>query len=210
MKRPCIKVGADPFPPYQYIDEEGRFKGIDFEKVKAVFDRAGYDIDVTIDDWTFVQKCLDKGELDAAFQVQPTPERLKNYFFSDVLREAATEVVTSNQDIKIENYQQIEQLNLRLGVISGYTNGPEIDALRQDVKFPFPNPHELMVAVSQGEVDLAVYDRGVKQYLMSEHNITNIYAIESMTFLRPLHVIFINKHLRDEFNVAMAELEAGG
>lgn len=209
MERPCVRVGADPFPPYQYFDGEGQPVGIDYEKVKAVFDRAGYDIHVTIDDWTFVQKCLDKGELDAAFQVQPTPERLENYFFSDVLREAATEVVTSNPDIRIDKYQQIEQMNLRLGVISGYTNGPEIDALRQEVKFSFPNPLELMVAVSQGKVDLAVYDRGVKQYLMTELNLSNVHAIESMTFLRPLHVIFINRRLRDEFDAAMAELEAG-
>jgi len=206
MCKRIVKVGADLFPPYQYFTADGNVNGIDYEKVFSIFSKAGYKIDVVIDEsWSVIQEMFDQGKLDAAFQVQPTPERLQKYLFSDKLRDAVTEVVTSNKDLKIESYPQIEELNLKLGVIAGYTNGPEIDALDESVKFPYSNAVDLLFAVSRGEVDLAVYDKGVKEYLMEENGITNIVSIESMTFTRPLHVIFNDPVLRDEFNAAMSE-----
>lgn len=208
MEKKRLNVGADPFPPYQYFDDRGELRGLDYERVLAVFCEADYDINVVIDDWTVIQDNLDQGKLDAAFQVQPTTERLQRYHFSDILREAATEVVTARTDLQISSYSQIETLGLKLGVISGYTNGPDIDALDDNLKHSYPNPAELLLAVSRNEVDLAVYDRGVKEYLMEQNGLTNIVAIPAMTFLRPLHVIFMNENLRDEFDEAMARLNA--
>lgn len=206
MERRRIKVGADPFPPYQYYDDNKVLKGLDYDKVLAVFYEASYEIDVTLEDWSIIQNQLDKGILDAAFQVQPTTDRLDKYYFSNVLREASTEVVTSRDDIHIDSYKQIETLDLKLGVITGYTNGADIDALNDEVKYAYPNPKALIIAISNNEVDVAVFDRGVKKYLMDENGISNIVSIDSMTFLRPLHVIFTDETLRDEFDAAMIRL----
>lgn len=203
MKPTRIKVGADPFPPYQYYLPDGSISGQDYEAVISLFQRVGLVADVVIKDWEVILSELDQGELDAAFQVQDTPDRKKRFYFSDLFRDAITEVVTSNPELKINRYGEIEELGLSLGVIEGYTNGAEIDALKEDVKKTYPNAKELLMAISEGEVDLGVYDQGVKEYIMANNNIDNIYAIESMTFIRPLYVIFNNADLRDSFNIAL-------
>lgn len=206
-----LHVGADVFPPYQYYDASGQPAGIDYDKVRRVLDRMGCEMDLFIDpEWTEVQKRFDAHVLDLAFQVQPTPERLKKFFFSDLLREAATELVSNDPQLNIRFYGEIPQKGLKLGVLAGYTNGSDIDALPADCKVEFANNEELLKMISSGVVDLGVFDQGVKAYLMKKNGITNIYAIDGMTFTRPLHVIFNDADLRDEFNAAMAELDNSG
>lgn len=203
MKSHIIKIGADPFPPYQYYLPDGTIAGYDYERISMLFQRIGLTADVIIKDWEVVLSELEKGELEAAFQVQDTPERKQRFHFSKLFRNAVTEVVTSNPELKINDYGEIEKSGLRLGVIEGYTNGAEIDALKEEFKIPYPNAASLLTAISKGEADLGVFDRGVKEYIMANHRINNIYAIEPMTFIRPLYVIFNNKNMRDQFDIAL-------
>ena len=76
--RKLITVGADPFPPYQYYDESGNLKGSDYDLVKKAFDLAGYNIKVVLDEWKKIEEDLINKVIDAAFQVQYTPERERN------------------------------------------------------------------------------------------------------------------------------------
>jgi len=201
-----IRVGADPFPPYQYYVEDGSVRGIDFDTVSRAFAAIGREIKVELYDFPIVEKMLRGGEMQAAFQVQPTPEREKIYHFSQLLREAATELVTAKEGVDIQEYREIETKGLTLGVLEGYTNGPDIDALSADCKKVYPDNQTLLLAISAGEVDLGVFDRGVKQYLMEQNGITNIRPIEAMTFVRPLYVVFMDKDLRDEFDRGLAAI----
>lgn len=205
MKK-VIRVGADPFPPYQYYSEDGSVRGIDFDTVSRAFSQAGYEIKVELYDFPIVERMMHDGKMQAAFQVQPTPERKKIYHFSQLLREAATELVTAKEGIDISEYKEIETKGLTLGVLEGYTNGPDIDALSADIKRVYPDNQTLLRAISAGEVDLGVFDRGVKQYLMEQNGITNIRAIDTMTFLRPLYVVFMDKDLRDAFDRGLSAI----
>lgn len=196
-----LHVSADPFPPYQYIQEDGTMTGIDYDVVVRTFEKAGYT--VTVDLYDNLLAALDAGKAEAAFQVQPTPERLEKYIFSKKLRDAVTEVVTHREGLQLGSYAEIETLGLVIGVIDGYTNGPEIDALPAKCKKTYPNAAALLKGISAAEVDLGVYDKGVKEFLMKQNGITNIYPIDNLTFLRPLHVVFFDKALCDEFDAHM-------
>jgi ABC-type amino acid transport substrate-binding protein len=201
-----IRIGADPFPPYQSYCADGSVRGIDADRVTAAFRAAGYDTEIILEDWPVVERMLNDGAVSAAFQVQPTPERLKKYRFSKLLRSAATELISSRAELKLDSYRQIEERNLTLGVIEGYTNGPDIDALDSRVKRTYPDNRSLLLAISRGETDLGVFDRGVKTFLMEENGIHNLYPVENMTFTRPLHVIFLDEALCGEFDAALERL----
>lgn len=43
-----LKICADPFPPYQYIDKDGCVKGRDYELVAGRLHKAGYETEVCI------------------------------------------------------------------------------------------------------------------------------------------------------------------
>ena len=204
MEKRIVKVGADPFPPYQYIKEDGTPAGSDYDSVVKLFAAMGCEVQLTIKEWSEIQGMVDRRELDAAFQVQETPERAKKYKFSALFRNAETQVVTSNPQLRIDSFLQIPPQNLTIGLIQGYVNGDEIDGLPADNKKLYSGTRALLTGISRGEVDVGVFDKGVKEYLMQEAGIDNIYAIDALTFVRPLHVIFHDAALRDEFDQVLA------
>ena len=147
-----------------------------------------------------IEDLVKNKEIDAAFQVQYTPEREKKYYFSDLFRNAVTEVVTSNRGLNLNTYGEISEKGLIVGVIDNYTYGEDIDSIESSLKRSFKDQGELLKAINDGVVDLGIFDKGVKEYLMGKHGFTNIFSIKTLEFIRPLYVVFSHEELRDRFN----------
>lgn len=202
MDKKKIKVCADIFPPYQYRQEDGTDTGLDYDVVIGTLQKAGYETEFFLGLWDEVSDLFESREADVLFQVQDTPERLEKYYLSDKLRDAETEVVVSG-DCK-ENINCYGDLaSLRLGVIEGFANGEEIDALPQDCKRAYGNTEAMLHGLDCGEIDAAVCDRGVKEYVSG--NSGQYPAIPCLTYKRPLYVMFHEKDLRDAFNKALSK-----
>ena len=199
-----IKIGADPFPPYQYKQPNGSIAGSDYDRVVSILRKAGYEPEVTVDEWSVVFKAIENDAIDALFQVQDTPERLEKYFFSDLLRYAVTELITTDENlIGLDQYSQIPEQGLKLGVLDGFANGADIDALPESCKQYYPDTQSLLKAETAGETDLAVCDRGVRNYLSEKMGIEPCFIVEALTFQRALYVMFRKEADRDAFNAAM-------
>lgn len=195
-----VRLGADPFPPYQYFTAEGQIAGIDYATVTGVFRRAETDVEVLLRDWSEVERMLAAGEIDGAFQVQKTPEREARWHFSHLLRHAVTEIITADSTLAVNNLMELAPRGLRLGIIAGYAVGEAVDSLPDGVRVPYPTQEALLHAVATGEVPLAVFDRGVREYLMRTESLNPIFPLKNLDFLRPLYVVFRDAALRDLYN----------
>ncbi len=202
-----IKVGADPFPPYQYYAEDGTLRGVDYDMVKKSFDYLGLRSEYIIKEWSEIQQMLERRELDVAFQVQPTPERLRRFQFSRLLRNAETQVLCTDKSLGINSYHDIADRELSLGIVEGYTNCYEIDHLPPNLKHVYASADTLLRAITDQEVDVGVFDKGVKEFLVEKHGIEGLYVIEPLTFIRPLHVIFHSAALKDMFDRALEKIQ---
>lgn len=195
-----ITVGADPFPPYQYYDKAGNIKGSDYELVKKAFGKIGYEINIVLDEWKKIEDDITNKRIDAAFQVQYSKERQNKYFFSELFRNAITEVVTGNSELDINSYKEIEEKRLSIGVIANYTYGEDIDKIDLSLKVSYNDQTQLLKAINDKEVDIGIFDKGVKEYILEQEGFSNIHSIKSLEFIRPLYVVFSDEKLRDEFN----------
>ena len=205
MKK-SILVGADPFPPYQYYDDCGKIQGSDFERVLQAFHRAGYEIKVILEEWFKIEEALTNQKIDAAFQVQCTSERAKRYYFSNLLRDAVTEVVTGHNNLDLKSYREIIDQQLSVGVITNYAYGKDIDNIDVSLKRSFNSQQELLKAINDQVVDIGVFDKGVKEYIAQKEGFNNIFSIKNLEFNRPLYVVFNSESLRDEFNEGMGHM----
>jgi len=205
-----IKVGADPFPPYQFITDTGT-AGMDYELVKEAFALGGIDIEVTLKVWPEIEKDYDNGLMRALFQVQPTEERMKANLFSEELRKAVTELITSRDG---EHPQSLEPFydGYFLAVLEGYSYGDDIDAVPEERKRRYPTQESLLLAVADGKEAYGVFDRGVRFYLQQNLGIDGITALPGMDFLRPLAVMFgkDDGELRDSFDKGLRKMKEDG
>ncbi len=204
MQDTLIKIGADPFPPYQYLDGSGNAAGSDYRHITEAMRRAGWRTETVIDAWGEILRRFEKKELDAVFQVQDTPERLEKYFLSDLLREAETVFVTLDAALlALESAQALPARSLTLGVIAGFANGPAVDLLPESLKRFYPDTTSLLQGLEYGEVRLAVCDRGVMEYICEKEACKPVpLIIPALTFKRPLYVMFHDRALCDAYNRA--------
>lgn len=205
MDRKLI-VGADPFPPYQYMNDQGQIIGSDCETVRNAFLNAGYEIEIIIDDWAKIETDIRHKNIDAAFQVQKTPEREKLYYFSDLLRYATTEVITNDISLQPSSLSSIDTQGLSLGAIANYAYGEPVDSINPTRKRFFDQQSTLLHAISTGNVNLGIFDQGVKQYLMQREQINNLHVLDALTFQRPLYVVFASASIRDAFNYGLQQM----
>lgn len=202
MNMKKIKICADPFPPYQYINEDGKAEGLDYSLVRDVLCDAGYSTDIKIAPWNEVMGAFERKEYDAIFQVQDTPERRKKYCLSHKLRDAVTDVVRlADSDIHADSYDDLA--GYRIGLITGFANGEDIDRLPDECKILHESTGAMIDSLLAGKIDVAVCDRGVVKYLSGDDE--RIIPIETLTYKRPLYVMFHDRILRDRFDDSLKD-----
>lgn len=181
-----IRIGADPFPPYQYYDGQGILRGSDFERVRgAGAGAAGFEMEFEIDEWSRIEGAFYERRLDTVFQVQKTPEREKHFLFSKPLRNAVTEFITVRADIKADSFENLAAGNCRFGLIQNYAYGEPLDSLNPILKTLHPDQESLLAAIAGQKVDAGVFDQGVKNFLMEKLGLSTIYTLPSPNFFAP-------------------------
>jgi polar amino acid transport system substrate-binding protein len=195
-----IRIGADPFPPYQYYDSHGELRGSDYEHVFSAGTRGGFEMEFEVDEWSLIEKKFFDQKLDAVFQVQKTPEREKRCLFSKLLRNAVTEVVTGKANIKAGSFSDLIKDGCRLGVIQNYAYGEPLDSLHPELKVAYPDQESLLTAIAEKKVDAGIFDQGVKNFLMEKLGFSEIYVLSALSFLRPLYMAFHDSEIRDAFD----------
>lgn len=200
-----VIIAADPFPPYQYFDENGNIIGTDAEICRNVLTNAGFDVEVMLDDWGKVNEMVAEHTIDAVFQIAPTPARLAKFFFSDPYRNSYTDIVTADPDLAFSGREEFAASGTKVGMIGGYVYGDYYDYELKDVFVPYNSIEEQLRAVSSGEVKTGVFDRGTREFKSNELGIDNIRIVENLSDERPIFIMFHNEELRDIFNVYLKE-----
>lgn len=198
-------VGADPFPPYQYIDKAGRIQGSDFETVKSVIDKMSYEATYLIKEWAIIDEMFHNKSIDIVFQVQKTVERERHHYFSRKLRDARTSIVTAKGHANVNHINDLLSSSEKLAVIKNYQYGEPIDSISHEIKVFFDSTEALLQAVHEQKVDYGVVDIGVFDYLNKDKKYPFLSLIPSLTFARPLYVAFNDELLRNEFDSIIAE-----
>ncbi len=78
-----IVVGGDwNFPPYEYLDENGRPAGYNTDLTRAIAKEAGLDIEIRLGPWAEIRRALATGEIDVIQGMFYSPERDKIFDFT--------------------------------------------------------------------------------------------------------------------------------
>ncbi len=199
-------VGSmEGFAPFNY-SIEGEYSGIDVQILNEAAARIGVSLDHRPLPWKRALLDFETGQLDAVFQLAPTPERFQKWNMVGPLRRTRTVFVTL-KDSPIQDVHRLSDLDgFVVGVVSGFTYEAHFDLyqpLQREASLDdFTNLRKLLL----GRSDLIVGGYETLHYVASELN-----ALDKLKFLpTPLaeHARYIGFHRSPEGDDMARRLQA--
>ena len=106
-ERKTIVVGIDAYPPFSYIDENGKSSGIDAELARAAFSRMGYHAEIQRINWEKKDALLSSGEIDCIWSCFSMKGREDQYLWAGPYL-MSRQVVAVNPDSDIRTLADLE------------------------------------------------------------------------------------------------------
>ncbi|MGI6562030.1 MAG: ATP-binding protein [Clostridia bacterium] len=113
-RHPVIRVGVDEgFVPFEFIGDTGEHKGIAADYLSLISEITGLTFEVVIgDNWSETYEMALAGEVDLLAAIGKTPEREKNFLFSDPYCFFKRVIVTRETDTDITDMKDLEGLTV--------------------------------------------------------------------------------------------------
>lgn len=197
---PSITVAATPdWPPFEYVEEDGTYKGITADLLRLVASRAGLKLKVVSEPWSRLLQKLKAGEIAAAPGLHKTPGRETFLDFTKPVFEFPHAVITRKIRDDISFFDTL--LDKVVAVEEGYylqefyeKNHPNLKVL------VVPTTLDALKAVSEGRADAYVGANVVASHLIEKNFLVDL-KIASYLQGKPMRlgmgVSKSRKHLRD-------------
>ena len=219
-----VAFGPDK-PPFSFKDSTKTDVGIEVDVVKAVLERLGHTIKVSVVPNNRLLPLVQSGEVDAAASAQGKDS--DSVFFSDNFIEFTNYAVSKKvKDISVASIKDLEKYSFVIWQKGWNDLGPEfLNVYKPDGSGKFkPNYNETNNQRSQNQmfwsdrVDLIIVDKTIFEYYKKElgrevktdFEITYHDIFKSKAGGTGYPVAFKDKKLRDQFNDGLKTIRADG
>ena len=186
-KKQLVVATSTGFEPFEMVDENQNFYGIDMEIAKALGDSLGLDVVIQNMDFDAVINSVQSHKCNIAMAgLSVTPERQKVVTFSDSYYNASQVVVVNEENTEFDNCKTTDDVveilnsydkNVKIGCQQGttgelYIKGDkdyEFDGLKAE-----PSSYKLVAlaitAMTQGKVSCVIVDNGPAKAVSAKIN----------------------------------------
>lgn len=129
-----LKVGWDPWEPYQYEDADGSVRGMDVDIVRDLAKGAGCGVTFTRGNWKDLLGGVKAGTVDILMAATPTDDRQAYAAFSPSYRRETFVVLTRVADASSLGAMDLPALvkaGKRIGLTDGYYYGDAVTSIVQ-------------------------------------------------------------------------------
>lgn len=207
-----IIIGGDRnYPPYEYVDENGDYRGFNVDIMRALALELGIDIRLEPMDWKEATEALEKGEIDAIQGMSYNRARAKKYYFSEKHLENSLIYFVRKEDPFIFELDDLEGKKVAV-----QKNDLAEDALSEvdDVELVMSlDLEESLDKLVNNEVDVVLGSKLVGSYIMKEKDLRDEIKMVGYEFNQTPYAMAFKKgnyQLRYKFNTALRELKEDG
>ena len=210
-KHPVIRVAAtQDWPPFEYVDSEGAYKGIAADLLRLLSKRIGFETDPIPGDWTTLYEGLKAGELDLCPAMGITPEREQSLLFTKPLLDFPHAIYVREGEHDIACLDDLA--GKTVAVERNYYTQEMLEKDHPDIQLSeVDSSLQALLTVSSGEVDAYLGNTAVSSYLIDQNVIMGVVPIWCMEAESLRLSIGVRKDfgpLVDMLNRAIAELTA--
>jgi polar amino acid transport system substrate-binding protein len=180
---PRLRLGLDPaWPPFEFIDSQGRHSGISAGFVEEVAKRLG--IEMTPGDqtsWQDVLEAAKTGRLDVLPMITPTAKRREFLNFTRSYLNFPAVIISRRDSDYLGGLKDLE--DRKVGVVRDYSTH---EVLIQDyprvVTVPFASVSEVLQAIARRDVDAGLLNLAAATYEMERLNSRNLKVAASTEY----------------------------
>lgn len=177
-KHPIITLGVDPeFVPYEFIDTDGKYKGIAADYIKLIEEKTNLRLQVQTGlTWPDAYDKAMKGEIDVLPCISKTAEREQYFLFSDPYYyfQRALYVLDSNNTIKSLS----DCVGKTIAVQTNSSHHSFLNSYKEINVSLYETVEDALDAVSTGKELAFIGNEATSNYLIKEYGITNLkYSI---------------------------------
>ena len=169
-----IVFGGDAqYPPYEFLDENGKPAGFTVEITRALADIMGLEIEFRLGPWEEIMEAFKNGEVDVMQGISYSDERAKHFEFSQAYTLIHHSIFTRKETLDASTLAHLSGKEVLV-----QNNGIMHETLRQS-EFPItpvPTPYQTdaLRLVASGAHDYAIVANLPGLHFIREHQLTNI------------------------------------
>ena len=213
--RQKLIVGSDLYPPFNFIDEDGKPAGIDVELAKEAGRRMGYDVEFKNINWPDKDALLERGELDCLWGSFSMSGRKELYNWAGPYL-VSRQAVAVNKNSSIHKLADLEG---KFIAVQTTTKPEEIFTRHKQSNIPhvkklysLSNRDLIYAMLGKGYVDaIAMHKSAIEQY--NKDVGTNYRILEEPILITGLGVAFARNDQRGidkELHKTLKEMHADG
>jgi polar amino acid transport system substrate-binding protein len=125
-ERCTLRVGWDPWEPYQFESADGSVRGLDVEIIRGLAGAAGCEATFVRGSWGALLDEVRAGKIDVLMAATPTPEREAYAWFSPPYRQESFALFTRAEDGEALAGMDLAELvrsGRKIGITEGYYYG---------------------------------------------------------------------------------------
>ena len=174
-EHPIIRVAPDPdFPPIEFFDEAGQYKGLAADMVRLAAERVGIKLDIIkLANWNQVLEQLQTRRVDMAAAMPQDKNNINYLNFTSPYDNFPSVIIT-----KTDMSGRVRLKNLfdeKVAVVSGWPEEAWVKENYPDLEIiSVPDTVEGLNQVSFGEVKAMVSFLPTASYYLSKHGMTNL------------------------------------
>ncbi|MFW5799257.1 MAG: substrate-binding periplasmic protein [Spirochaetota bacterium] len=197
-----ISIGVLPeYSPYEYITEDGEFKGFDVDIVKAIMNEMGMKYELKKIEWGQALIDMKAGKLDLLLDCIITEERKKFMNFPDSHMSYDWVIFTHKDNEDIDGNTKKETIESLFGkdviITQGYASIEILRPYNEINLITTPYDKECFNKVANKEVDATPNDKLVGLYHTKKHNLP-LKTVGKPIEATP-YATAITKHLGEDF-----------
>ena len=209
-KAETLTMGTNAsFPPYEYVDDNGKIVGIDAEIAQAIADKLGMKLEIKDMEFESLVPAVKAKSIDLALAgMTVTDERKQSVNFSDSYS-TGVQVVIVKENSEIKTVDDLK--GKKIGVQAGTTGDAYCsnDFGEENVK-QFSNGSLAVAALANGQVDCVVIDNEPAKNYVAANSGLKILDTEYVTEDYAIAISKDNDDLLKKVNDALKELKDDG
>lgn len=210
-----IRIVSDTaYAPFEFMDSDQTYKGIDVDIISEVAKRAGWDYKQSYPGFDAAVNAVQSGQADGLMAgTTVTDARKKVFTFSDTYYDTSIVVYTKSGSPAISSYKQLQ--GKTVGVKNGTAAQSWLNSHAGEYGYTvktFDTSDLMNNSLDQGNVDAAMDDKPVVQYAISQGKAyeMNMDGESVGSFAFGVKKGSKNEHLIKEFNAALADMKKDG